>query len=579
MSTSCLLDEEGLGGDEGDGDGDADVDTDGDADSDADTDFEEDADPDDEDADPDEEEDADPDVDEAFRIVSVSNTLGFTCGWALDPRTAAQKNIEIRYTGRPFTDDLLNVSIGDGIIVSEPCGDSNDEQCFAGPIPQGTSGTVTIRYPLLDVEADLTMTLVSETDNVEHGELFLYRVLDLDPDLDTPATAGESAVTALLPGCFRDPRGAGFHCDPGGYDVVSTLGEAHDDGLFRLFHAIGEGVQTATLSTWSGDAGLGVRAIANIFAGRPTGSGASPGVITMGDEGLRVHTYAREPGEFQVNSVYTCMSIPGPTAGLAAGDFHQGTGWPGEEMVLLVWRRSSDDLIVYVHPTYQTSRNCNFRDSLVFELPADAPTGGEPIEIRPASEDLDGDGNLDLAFGILGAGMSPQFVVLWGDGMGDFAAESTQVALAPECGRPGQVLMIDLDRDSDLDAVVGCSDSESLEVLSNSGGRGFEASSSQATSLPEGGGSALVAVGYLDPDRLPDLVVAQRATGNITVLQGGGRVVGFAFRPPLALPRLSLDIESLAVADLDDNGFQDVVVGGVGASGGEVAVVWMEEDL
>ena len=110
----------------------------------------------------------------------------------------------------------------------------------------------------------------------------------------------------------------------------------------------------------------------------------------------------------------------------------------------------------------------------------------------------------------------------------------------------------DLDGDGRLDLVTGDGIGDKVQILFANGEGGFRQVDVQAF---EGAGS--VAIGDVDEDGIPDLVVACRAAGSVVFLRGLG---AGRFAPPLGwFPNTTP--QAVALADLDRDGHLDLVVG------------------
>jgi hypothetical protein len=151
-----------------------------------------------------------------------------------------------------------------------------------------------------------------------------------------------------------------------------------------------------------------------------------------------------------------------------------------------------------------------------FTGPTYFTAGIEPKSV--AVGDLDHDGHQDLVVADEGDDVSPSTVsTLLGDGSGGFAAAvAYDVGIAPKF-----VALGDLNGDGDLDAVVadyGHPDTydttDNVAVLLGKGDGTFAA----ATFWRAGNGPKWVAIGDVNRDRLPDLVVADNDSGKVSVL-------------------------------------------------------------
>jgi hypothetical protein len=174
-------------------------------------------------------------------------------------------------------------------------------------------------------------------------------------------------------------------------------------------------------------------------------------------------------------------------------------------------------------------------------------TGGDPVGVVIA--DLDGDGWPDLATADLGTNT---VTVLRNDGQGGFASHtsySVGVGL-----HPSSLAVGDLDGDGHPDLVVANVDSNTVAVFLADGQGGFEnAVNHAAFSTP-----IAVAIADVDGDGHLDVVVANRQIASISVLHGDGH-------GGLSLPTsfgVGQAPSSLAMSDFDGDGRPDVVTAG-----------------
>jgi hypothetical protein len=164
-----------------------------------------------------------------------------------------------------------------------------------------------------------------------------------------------------------------------------------------------------------------------------------------------------------------------------------------------------------------------------------------------AAADLTGDGLLDLA---VNSANEDVIAVLAGDGSGVFT-ELDRHAVGPT---PATVVAADLDLDGNVDLVGPTLDG--LSILYGNGDGSFGAT----VDLAQGVHASDVAVADLDVDGIPDLVVATPFNPSIRVLSGDG---AGGFGPATAVPVGTRGTVSVAVGDLNDDGFEDVVAGTV----------------
>ncbi|MFO0600559.1 MAG: VCBS repeat-containing protein [Myxococcaceae bacterium] len=121
--------------------------------------------------------------------------------------------------------------------------------------------------------------------------------------------------------------------------------------------------------------------------------------------------------------------------------------------------------------------------------------------------------------------------------------------LLPTADGASELALIDLNRDGRLDVVVA--GRSSLQVLLNSGERGFE-----LTSVPARGEPFGLAAGDLDADGWPDLAVAYDFESHVGVFRGDARGPRFQGKWPTGTGPVSVRLR-----DVDGDGRLDLLVG------------------
>jgi hypothetical protein len=186
--------------------------------------------------------------------------------------------------------------------------------------------------------------------------------------------------------------------------------------------------------------------------------------------------------------------------------------------------------------------------------PFQALGSGKPHNHGLALDDLDGDGNVDVA---TTDDTAHCVAVLRGDGKGAF--RSAPGSPFPVGREPYPLALADLDKDGRLDIVTPNVGGASLSVLLGDG-RGFApapASPIAVTARPY-----FVALGDLNADGRVDAVVAHDDVSLVTLLMGDGRG---GFKPsgsPLDVGRRPW---KAVIHDMDRDGKLDVVLGAGGA--------------
>jgi hypothetical protein len=182
---------------------------------------------------------------------------------------------------------------------------------------------------------------------------------------------------------------------------------------------------------------------------------------------------------------------------------------------------------------------------------ASSPETAGAIPFSIAAADLDGDGDRDLA---VANADSDNVTILRNNGAGNFAQRATSPAAAGD--GPSSVVAADLDGDGDRDLAVANLGSDDVTILKNSGSGKF----SEPDSSPEAAGSGpfSVVAADLDGDGDQDLAVASPSSDNVTILRNNG--VGNFAQPATSPEAVGAIPYSLAAADLDGDGDQDLAV-------------------
>jgi hypothetical protein len=163
--------------------------------------------------------------------------------------------------------------------------------------------------------------------------------------------------------------------------------------------------------------------------------------------------------------------------------------------------------------------------------------------------DLDGDGDLDLVFGLDQPGQNR---IYRNDG-NRVLTDVTGSALPALSDFTRVVRLFDADGDGDLDVLFGNTDNSRL--LRNDGGMSF--TEVTATALPPSSSTRDIAVGDVDGDGDLDLVRAVGAGANELWRNQGGVFTLAA----TGLPAIVQQTEAVALADLDGDGDLDLIEG------------------
>ncbi len=182
-------------------------------------------------------------------------------------------------------------------------------------------------------------------------------------------------------------------------------------------------------------------------------------------------------------------------------------------------------------------------------------TGDGPETVVAA--DLDGDTDPDLA---VTNSNDNTVTILKNDGAGDF----TEPASSPETvgGSPQALAAGDLDGDGDSDLVVANSADDNVTILRNGGAGNF----AEPAFSPKAVGDFpfSLALADLDGDTDPDLAVANEFDDNVTVLRNSG--AGNFFVPPSSPEATGSLPVSIEAADVDGDGDRDLAIANLSSS-------------
>lgn len=164
--------------------------------------------------------------------------------------------------------------------------------------------------------------------------------------------------------------------------------------------------------------------------------------------------------------------------------------------------------------------------------------------------DFNNDGKLDVAVPY----QSGKYISIFlGNGDGTFGtATNYSLVSMPQTGLSGVVAVADLNRDGKLDLVVAEQTStNSLGILLGDGHGGFTTKTNYAL----GAGATTIAIGDLNGDGIPDLVVGTAGSKNVMVMLGNG---DGTFGSPVSFPVANY-VEAVAIADINGDGQPDIV--------------------
>jgi hypothetical protein len=186
-----------------------------------------------------------------------------------------------------------------------------------------------------------------------------------------------------------------------------------------------------------------------------------------------------------------------------------------------------------------------------FGPPSYTGVWGDPFAI--ATPDFNGDGHPDLVAGIAGEGFS-EVVTLLGNGHGGFEREEQY---EPGGAAVFALTVADLDGDGHLDIATALDGApgEDISILRGEAGGYFN---STATRFNAGEDPQAIAAARFSGRALPDLVVGNVGSENISLLENESKPGTLAFKPagPFAPGYVPV---AIAVADFNQDGIPDVV--------------------
>ena len=189
------------------------------------------------------------------------------------------------------------------------------------------------------------------------------------------------------------------------------------------------------------------------------------------------------------------------------------------------------------------------------------PASGSPVASGGTGPDsvgvldVNGDGKPDI---IVANSTSNNVSVLLGNGTGTFTVAAGS-PVASGGTSPSALVVADVTRDARPDIIVANAGSNTVSVLVGSGSGSFTPTSSSP--LGSGGSNpAVVAVGDVNGDGIPDLVVGNYNSQNVSILLGNGAGGFTLFGSPINTNG-GAGPYSIVLADVNGDGKLDILVG------------------
>ncbi len=201
-------------------------------------------------------------------------------------------------------------------------------------------------------------------------------------------------------------------------------------------------------------------------------------------------------------------------------------------------------------------------DATSFAPSVDFTTGLGPTSV--AISDMDGDGKLDLIVTNLNAKTISVLRNKTTLSIIDTTSFATKVDFTVGTG-PNALTIGDLNADGKPDIIVANQGNNTISILQNTASAGSISATSFASKVDlytNGASPYYVSVGNIDSDSLPDIVVANLVTNNISIIKNVytlGNISAASFAPGVSIATSNFPF-SAAIADVDGDGQADLAV-------------------
>ena len=300
--------------------------------------------------------------------------------------------------------------------------------------------------------------------------------------------------------------------------------------------------------------------IASAFSARtdvPTGSGpqficnadldgdGKPDLIVANGDSNTVTIYHNNssPGTISFSEVASfTMGNSGYPIGVASGDL-DGDGKP--------------DIVIsnYYTQTLTFYLNASTPGHIIMDSALSVPSGNYILGASIA--DLNGDGKPEVIVACQGSNLLSVYTN--SSTLGHIAFSNETSIMAPSGGSPFKVVVADLDGDGKPDLAAANSYAGTVSVYLNTTPTGGAVSFAGDVDFATGNFPEGVAIGDIDGDGKPDLVVANNTDNTLSLLRNTSTVGNLSFAPQLTV-NSGYAAYDLVIADLDGDGKPDIAV-------------------